>query len=233
MRIQFACTHCARVLAVNAELGGRRGRCRYCGTVLTIPLRSEAFRAATAEQNVSSATGPAVEPTRTRPTTAPVAGSPPLPPRTRRLLSDAQQMRRAFQNFEPIRIIASEGAPPTTYTIEYRLQGLARGAGGVPIPQQRHLVEIRLTHDYPRQSPHCRVVTPIFHPNIEPASICIGDHWTAAERLTGLVVRIGEMIAYQSYNIKSPLDGEAAMWADLHRDRLPLDSRDLHPPDLD
>jgi hypothetical protein len=60
------------------------------------------------------------------------------------------------------------------------------------------------------------MLTPCFHPNIEPATICVGDHWTAGERLVDLVVRIGEMITYQAYNIKSPLDGEAAMWADLH-----------------
>jgi hypothetical protein len=37
------------------------------------------------------------------------------------------------------------------------------------------------------------------------------------------------MIAYQAYNIKSPLDGEAAMWADLNRELLPIDKRDLVP----
>lgn len=33
-------------------------------------------------------------------------------------------------------------------------------------------------------------------------SLATGDHWTAAERLTDLVVRIGEMLAYQAFNIK-------------------------------
>ena len=42
-----------------------------------------------------------------------------------------------------------------------------------------------------------------------------------------LVVRIGEMIMFQAYNIQSPLDGEAAMWADLNQHRLPIDRRDL------
>ena len=77
------------------------------------------------------------------------------------------------------------------------------------------------------------MLTPIFHPNIEPATICVGDHWTAGERLVDLVVRIGEMIAYQAYNVKSPLDGEAAMWADLHVRDLPVDDRNLRPPELD
>jgi hypothetical protein len=39
------------------------------------------------------------------------------------------------------------------------------------------------------------------------------------------------MIAYQSYNVKSPLDGEAAKWADLHQDILPIDRTDLILPE--
>jgi hypothetical protein len=39
------------------------------------------------------------------------------------------------------------------------------------------------------------------------------------------------MIAYQSYNIKSPLNGEAAMWADQHEFLLPTDKSDLIPPE--
>jgi WD40 repeat protein/ubiquitin-protein ligase len=149
--------------------------------------------------------------------------------RTRRLLADAEQMRRAFDGGTLIRLRATEGEPPELYRIEYHIRGLARGPDGQPVPQDTHLVEIQLTSEYPRVSPRCRVLTPIFHPNIDPSTICVGDHWAAGERLVDLVVRIGEMIAYQAYNIKSPLDGEAAMWADLNPQRLPLDGRDLRP----
>ena len=37
------------------------------------------------------------------------------------------------------------------------------------------------------------------------------------------MARIGEMIAYQSYNIKSPLNGEAARWVTENQEQLPLD----------
>jgi len=75
------------------------------------------------------------------------------------------------------------------------------------------------------------MLTPIFHPNIEPSIICIGDHWAAGERLVSLIIRIAEMIAYQAYNVKSPLDGEAAMWAHLNEKQLPIDKRDMNPPE--
>src|SRR6202035_1846475 len=110
------------------------------------------------------------------------------------------------------------------------VRGLDRGKKNQPVPRERHLVEIQLTSEYPRISPKCKMLTPIFHPNIDPATICVGDHWAAGERLVDLVIRIGEMIGYQAYNIKSPLDGEAAMWADLHTAELPIDPRSMIPP---
>jgi ubiquitin-protein ligase len=152
--------------------------------------------------------------------------------RIRRLTADAKQVRTTFGEFPLIRIHAAQGNPPEVYQIEYRVRGLTRGADGKPVYRNQHLVEIQLTREYPRQSPKCKMLTPVFHPNIEPAAICVGDHWTAGERLVDLIIRIGEMIAYQSYNIKSPLDGEAAMWADQNSTLLPIDNRDLRPPDL-
>jgi ubiquitin-protein ligase len=156
-----------------------------------------------------------------------------LPPRTRRLLADEMQVRAAFRDFPAIRVRAIDGDPPDSYQIEYHIRGLSRGPDGKPVPRDEHLMEMKLTLEYPRQSPKSRMLSPIFHPNFEPAMICVADNWTAGERLVDLIIRIGEMIAYQAYNIKSPLDGEAAMWADQNRDFLPTDNRDLTPPDLD
>ena len=71
------------------------------------------------------------------------------------------------------------------------------------------------------------MTTPVFHPNIDPQRICIGDHWSAGQSLAELVVRIGQMICYQSYNTKSPLNAAAAAWIEGHLDRLPLQKADL------
>jgi ubiquitin-protein ligase len=166
------------------------------------------------------------------PQSQPATAPGKLPVRVRRLIADAEQMARSFQNTPLIRIRGANGNPPELYHIEYSVRGLARGAGNKPMIRESHVVEIQLTREYPRQSPKCKMLTPVFHPNIEPAAICVGDHWTAAERLVDLVLRIGEMITYQAYNIKSPLDGEAAMWADMNRAHLPIDRRDLRPPEM-
>ena len=155
-----------------------------------------------------------------------------LSPRQRRLFSDHKMMIKCFSSFPYINLEQAIGNPPEKYIVNYFVRGIERLEGDRIIYRNNHRVEIVLPGTYPRTPPTCRMLTPIFHPNIEPAVICIGDHWTAGERLCDLVVRIGEIITYQSYNIKSPLDGEAAMWADLHQDFLPIDKTDLMPPEL-
>jgi predicted Zn finger-like uncharacterized protein len=73
------------------------------------------------------------------------------------------------------------------------------------------------------------MLSPVFHPNIAPHAICVGDHWGAGESLESIVIRIGEMLAYQSYNVKSPLNGEAARWVEQNKHRIPLDPVNLLP----
>jgi ubiquitin-protein ligase len=156
-----------------------------------------------------------------------------IPMRTRRLRADAEAMSVTFCNSETIKVTPLAGDPPESYRIQYNIESLAPGPDDKPIAQSQHEVEIQLTSDYPRLSPSCKILTPIFHPNFDASTICVGDHWTAGERLIDLVIRIGEMIAYQAYNIQSPLDGHAAMWADLNRGLLPTDLRNLHPAELE
>src|SRR6185312_15202435 len=75
-----------------------------------------------------------------------------------------------------------------------------------------------------------RMLTPVFHPNFDDATVCIGDFWAASEGLDELLLRIGRMIAYQEYNTKSPLNGLAAKWAAQNQHLLPVDSREITPP---
>ena len=208
--IEFACPSCRRHYAVPDASGGRKAKCP-CGQILTVPA------------------APVAAPVPAAPLMDDTAASARIPMRTRRLQADARDIALALANFPLIRVLSTVGEPPEVYRIDYFVQGLEPGErAGHPVSRERHTVEIQLTADYPRLAPKCRVLTPIFHPNIDPATICVGDHWTAGERLIDLVVRIAEMIGYQAYNIKSPLDGEAAMWADLHAGQLPTDGRNLH-----
>lgn len=142
--------------------------------------------------------------------------------RLRRLQSDYQRLRDYLLRQPRVRMIQAEGNPPERYQLEYQIRGLRQVDDQLHLVNS-HMVEIFLPRDYPRLPPQCRMLTPVFHPNIAPHAICIGDHWSAGEPLWSMVARIGEMIAYQSYNTKSPLNGEAAQWVEENQQRVPLD----------
>lgn len=101
---------------------------------------------------------------------------------------------------------------------------------GEILERDTHLLEVQLSLEYPRRAPQCRMLTPVFHPNFDDASVCIGDFWAASEGLDDLVIRIGRMIAYQEYNTRSPLNGLAAKWAAEHINILPIDNTIVAPP---
>ena len=208
--IEFKCGNCGRGFSVPASFAGRHAKCKTCGHEVIVPQPTEFFAP------------------------PPVARPKRLSPRDRRLTADHDSLQKSLANCDWIKLLSASGAPPDTYEIEFQIAGLQPGKSPEkPEPQPTHRVEIKLTGEYPRTKPLCRMLTPVFHPNIDTATICVGDHWTAGERLVDLVVRIGEMLCYQAYNIKSPLDAEAAMWADLNGEKFPLDHRNLHPPEVE
>jgi ubiquitin-protein ligase len=231
--ITFTCSGCGRPFSVRDQDAGRSAKCKTCGTLVTVPEPVRVAAGAIEDDGAAPAAVAAPPSVASHPATEAASQPRRIPMRLRRLTADAQQMAAAFRDFGPIRIVSTEGDPPEVYQLEYLVTGLERTGKKKPVHRKQHLVEIRLTSEYPRTSPQCRLLTPAFHPNIDPSHICVGDHWTAGERLVDLAVRIGEMIAYQAYNIKSPLDAEAAMWADLHTAELPVDPRSLRPGNLD
>jgi ubiquitin-protein ligase len=148
-------------------------------------------------------------------------------PQLRRLNADYQKIKSVFGNHPFVQLIKEEGNPPNKYTFEFMVQGLIPDDEKTFTRGDTHLAEVFLPMEYPRRPPFCRMITPVFHPNIDPQKICIGDHWSAGESLAHLIVRIGEMICYQSYNFKSPLNGKAAAWAEQNIDQLPIQQDDL------
>lgn len=153
-----------------------------------------------------------------------------LPPRIRRLKLDYEQLQKRFSSFPLISIVGTAGLPPELYRFQYLIRGLYVAPDGAILERNEHLLEINLSLGYPRRAPQCRMLTPVFHPNFDDSSVCIGDFWAASEALDDLVVRIGRMIAYQEYNTKSPLNGLAAKWAAQNVHLLPVDSRPVAPP---
>lgn len=155
-----------------------------------------------------------------------------ISPRIRRLKLDHELLTSRFAAWPLIQITGTAGMPPEMYRFTYSLKGLYVAANGEILERTEHVMEVNLSLGYPRRPPHCRMLTPVFHPNFDAASVCIGDFWAASEGLDDLIVRVGRMIAYQEYNTKSPLNGLAAKWAAQHTELLPVDTREVAPPSV-
>lgn len=142
--------------------------------------------------------------------------------RLRRLTADFQSLSDYVRRHPRLRVIQTDGDPAERYQLEFRVKSVQKKDDEV-MPVKKHIVEIALPRNYPRTPPTCRMLSPVFHPNIAPHAICVGDHWSAGESLESIVIRIGEMLAYQVYNVKSPLNGEAARWVQQNEEKFPLD----------
>ncbi len=110
--------------------------------------------------------------------------------RLRRLRADYDRVTEAFADHPFIRLVATEGDPPEKYTFELRVSGLQSAEDQTLLRQETHRAEVFLPLDYPRRPPFARMITPVFHPNIDPQKICIGDHWSAGQSLATVVAQI-------------------------------------------
>lgn len=155
-----------------------------------------------------------------------------ISPRVRRLKLDFETLTQRLAGWPLVRISGTAGMPPEVYRFTYNVKGLFVTPGGEIQERDVHEMEVNLSLGYPRRAPQCRMLTPIFHPNFDDTTVCIGDFWAASEGLDDLIVRIGRMIAYQEYNTKSPLNGLAAKWAAEHSNLLPVDNRTIAPPSI-
>ena len=156
--------------------------------------------------------------------------------RLARIQKEYDDVRNGFDTHPFITVMPNGGSPPESYKIIYAINGVERIAQKRPVTRNRHEVEIRLPVRYPKEAPVVTINTPIFHPNFSKTHVCIGDHWAAQERVIHLISRVGEMIAYQSYNPRSPLNAEAARWCETNDGRgglFPIDRRSIDPVEAD
>jgi ubiquitin-protein ligase len=146
--------------------------------------------------------------------------------RTSQLLSDYKRVTELFKAHPFIAIREVFGAPPEKYHFLYRIDGLEKIKNTIEVKNE-HVVEIALPPKYPDAAPLCKRVSALFHPNISDDQIDIKEYWKPGVTLADLVVTIGEMIAFQKYDTRTPINAEAAKWADRNTSMLPLSKADL------
>lgn len=151
--------------------------------------------------------------------------------RLRRIASDFEQIKRDFAGHKNIIVTPVGDEPPEKYHVTYFVNGIYLQPDGRIETLSRHEVEITLHAEYPRYKPLCKILTPIWHPNFRDGQICIGDIWGAGESLTDIIINIGDMIQYKSWNSFSPLSADAAAWAMDNKHLFPVGTVNLNITD--
>lgn len=172
-------------------------------------------------------------------------------PRTNRLRIEQDRLIKLAKRSEFIEIeeICSQpGWPPEKYKVTFTCLGIASINKQTKAPEASnfHQVLIYLSLDFPRQVPHMRWLTPIWHPNVEheePFHVCTNDvqNWHSAKSLDDLVLSLGEIVQYKWYHAvwkePWPLDKAAAKWVVEYAEprgilgpNKPFDSRPLLRP---
>lgn len=147
--------------------------------------------------------------------------------RTRRLKRDYEKILAELGNSEFVKVKILAGDPPNHYQATYNVNGLMWDEAAVTTaPISEHIVDIHLPLDYPKQAPRCTMHTPIWHPNIGDY-VCIGDYWSAGVTLVDIIAHIGDMIQYKSYNLRSPVNKSAALWAQHNLKSFPVGNRTI------
>ena len=158
-----------------------------------------------------------------------------------RLLAEYNAMRKfrsqvmTWETFGPTN-------PPDVYRITYALKSIVGFTNGQPQYYTGFTVEIRFPADYPRSKPLIQLigVPHPLHPNIwVQGRFCIeGDqHWIPGigVPLDSLCLMIGQVIAYQTYNLRSPANADQVMvqWIEANKTRLPVDPTPIRLPDAE
>ena len=136
-------------------------------------------------------------------------------PRLRRLRNDLAALER-LRAESTVFDFRAQGSPPNVYRIRFDGKGLQRDGGKVK-PRGLHEVEIKLGSSYPRSMPEIRWLSPIYHPNIsEIGMVCLGGygtHWVPSVQLDELCTMLWDMARYHNFDVRSPYNREAALWA--------------------
>ena len=144
-------------------------------------------------------------------------------PQARRLRTDLASMEALAADSSVLQFKAS-GTPATRYLVEFHGRSLARDRGKV-VARDTHQVEIKLGASYPRTMPELRWLSPIYHPNIsEVGLVCLGGygtHWVPSLHLDELCGMLWDMARYHNYDIRSPYNRDAALWA-AHQSSFPF-----------
>lgn len=131
-------------------------------------------------------------------------------------------LRQSFDDHPTISINATKGNPPEQYEIVYRISGYSKTGRSDPKCVDEHRIELTIPFGFPHFPPSCKPKSDIFHPDFDPAAVCLGDFWQPGIEVTDLIIHLGQLINGEQFSIDNAFNEEAAKWYKEHRNLFPL-----------
>jgi ubiquitin-protein ligase len=145
-------------------------------------------------------------------------------------------LRQTFDDHPTISINATKGNPPEQYEIVYKISGYSKTGRSDPKCVDEHRIELTIPFGFPHFPPSCKPKTDIFHPDFDPAAVCLGDFWQPGIEVTDLIIHLGQLINGEQFSTDNAFNEEAAKWYKEHRALFPLAAiawASAHSPEAD
>ncbi len=133
-----------------------------------------------------------------------------------------RRLSESFLSHPAISIIPMKGDPPEQYEIIYKIAGFSKSGKEEARLTTDHRVELTIPFGFPHFPPSCKPKSDIYHPDFDPAAICLGDFWQQHSQIPDLIVFIGKLINGESYSTTNAFNEEAAAWYQSNRDAFPI-----------
>ncbi len=131
-------------------------------------------------------------------------------------------VREDFTSHPVISVTPIKGDPPDQYEITYTLIGMCKTDDGRIVESTDHKVELAIPFGFPHFPPSCKPKSDLFHPDFDPAAICLGDYWEKQQSLSALIVHIGRMINGEIYSTTNAFNEDATEWYLANAEKFPL-----------
>ncbi|MBB5346902.1 hypothetical protein JWG42_04625 [Desulfoprunum benzoelyticum] len=141
---------------------------------------------------------------------------------TQQLVVICEEIETYFANHPFIAVRPAKGDPPDQYEATYSIQGICKDDSGRLQVSSHHVVSIAIPSGFPHIPPRCRPLTPIFHPDFDPAAIRLGGFWNNARSLPELIIFIGSMISGELFSKEHAPNQDAAAWYLGNTEKLPF-----------
>lgn len=149
-----------------------------------------------------------------------------------RLHADCRAVLRSFAFHPFVTISATRGDPPTYYRVDFRVRALVLDASEQLQYVERVPMEIWIPSGYPSQPPLVRPLIAVFHPNFSFEEVQFAADWHAAQGLIQVIHRVGDWLAWRSYDPDAVINEIAMQWMLENAGVFPLDARADFSPNV-